>query len=162
MNGASSRWKTPKTRRSSGIGSAWSSTRRSQYGYSSAWTMWMPADWRPRRAPPGTRPGPRPRTGGRLRVVLHQLLHVQGGLAVREQACQVERHVDAGGDAGGGDDVAVLDEALFHHLHVAELAQLPDRAPVGGRPAAGGEAGAGEDEGARADGGDVPRGRPGA
>src|SRR3972149_5004957 len=60
MNGASSRWKTPKTRRSSGIGSAWSSTRRSQYGYSSAWTTWMPADWRPRRAAPASCPAPRP------------------------------------------------------------------------------------------------------
>src|SRR3972149_1005501 len=58
MNGASSRWYTPYTRRSSGTGSAWSSTLRSQYGYSSVWTMWIPADWRPRRAPPARR-GPR-------------------------------------------------------------------------------------------------------
>ena len=81
---------------------------------------------------------------GRRGVVLHEGLHLAGVLGRLEQADEVERHVDAGGDAGGGDDVAVVHPAaLLDDLDVAaEVAQLLLGAPVRGGALALEEAGA--------------------
>jgi hypothetical protein len=66
----------------------------------------------------------------------------------------VERHVDAGGDAGGGEVLAVFDPAAADRVS-AELLQLLEVEPVAGRLAALEQAGGAEDERAGAD-----RGRP--
>ncbi len=65
----------------------------------------------------------------------------------------VEGHVDTGGDAGGGDDVALVDDA-FVGADVdggVVLAEPVDRAPVGGGALAVEETVGGEEEGTGAD-----------
>ena len=81
---------------------------------------------------------------GRRGVVLHEVLDLAGFLGAFELADEVERHVDAGGDARGGDDVAVVHPALaVDDLDVAaEVAQLLLGAPVRGGALALEEAGA--------------------
>ena len=78
-------------------------------------------------------PAPRSKTG-RLRVVLHHLLNAFRRGGVLQEADEVQGHVDAGGDAGGRDDVAVVHPALSVDdcCVAAEVLKLGDRAPVGG------------------------------
>ena len=45
-----------------------------------------------------------------MRVVLDAAAYLAGAFGAREPGDQVEGHVDAGGDAGAGDEVAVVDE----------------------------------------------------
>src|SRR6266516_5742966 len=97
----------------------------------------------------------------RLGVVLdvppyfaRSLLRVQAGH-------EVERHVDAGRDAGGGDDLAGIDEAcLGSDLDVAaQLAEVVERAPVRRRRATVEQSGVGEGQCAGADAGYQRSGR---
>jgi hypothetical protein len=70
-----------------------------------------------------------------------------------------ERQVDAGGHAGGGGDVPVLDEDRVRvdvHGRVLVTQAVAVR-PVGGHAPAVEEAGLGEEEGTRADGSDALR-----
>jgi hypothetical protein len=67
---------------------------------------------------------------------------------------QVEAHVDSGGHAGRGEDIAVVDVELVGpqvDLRVPAL-QPVGQLPVGGRPAPVEQAGGGEGERSRADG----------
>src|SRR5215203_20925 len=77
--------------------------------------------------------------------------------AAEEGLDDVEGHVDAGGDAGGGDD-AVVDHpgGAFDGDARAEGVQGVEGGPVGGGPAAFQKAGLAQEEGAGADGGDLP------
>lgn len=70
-------------------------------------------------------------------------------------SANAQRAPDAGGDAGRGDDPAVIDEAgLLDYLGVREgFAQPRDRDPVGGGALLIEEAGVGQEQGAGADAG---------
>ena len=71
---------------------------------------------------------------------------------------QVQRQVDAGRDARGGDDVAVVDDALALADVGAELAQVLDRGVMGDRGAAAQDAGLGQQHRAGADAADPAAG----
>ena len=91
---------------------------------------------------------------GGLGVVLDAQLDGLGDLGADLLADQVQGHVDPGGDAGGGDDLAVLDEAAADRVG-AEVAQRLEVEPVAGDALALEQAGGAEHERAGAD-----RGRP--
>src|SRR6478672_10009962 len=88
---------------------------------------------------------------GRRRLVLDVAPHAPRHLLVMEPPHQVERHVDAGGDARRGDDVAVVDEPRLRVDVGPELGERLDGTPVGGRRPAGEEARLCVDERAVAD-----------
>lgn len=48
-------------------------------------------------------------------VVLDFIRHAFSGRKTEQSADDVERHVDASGDAGGGDDIAIIHPAGFGH-----------------------------------------------
>src|SRR5919106_830408 len=91
---------------------------------------------------------------GWVGVVLDPQLDRLGDLGAGLAADQVEGHVEAGGDAGGGDRLAVLDEAAADRVG-PELPQALEEEPVRGCPLALQQAGGAEDQRAGAD-----RGRP--
>ncbi len=73
---------------------------------------------------------------------------------------QGQHQVDAGGDAGGGPELAVVDEdrVFFNHQFGMAAAQFLAVFPVGGDTAPRQQAGGGEHESAGADRADAPRG----
>src|SRR6059058_5047034 len=83
---------------------------------------------------PRTHSEHRPRNGlvRRLRVTLDVAAHLARLVRCAETADEMQCHVDAGRDSGGGDDVSVVDEALVRPRFdvTAERQQLVERAPV--------------------------------
>jgi hypothetical protein len=72
---------------------------------------------------------------GWLGVVLDAAPDLPGAFGAGEASDQVQCHVDTGADAGGGDEVAVVDPAVgWADLHSGvKPAQLVPRGPVGRR-----------------------------
>ena len=68
---------------------------------------------------------------GSYSIELDRLCHV----VTRNPLREAERHVDAGGHAGGGDDLPLLDDPLVRRL-CAEFLQAVERQPVTRRPEA--------------------------
>ena len=91
---------------------------------------------------------------GRVGVVLDAELDRLGDLRPDLAGDQVQGHVDPGGDPGGGDDLAVLDEAAADGVG-AVGAQLVELEPVRGRALSLQQPGGAEQQRAGAD-----RGRP--
>src|ERR1700709_1762359 len=90
----------------------------------------------------GARTPPRPRAAsagtrgvmsdGRLGVVLDGAPDLPSSIVAGQAGNEVQRHVDAGAHAGGGDDVAVVDPAvvLANFDARVERTQLIQRGPV--------------------------------
>src|SRR5579884_671727 len=99
-----------------------------------------------------------PHTGALVRrpwVVLDVTTHLAGFLRGAEPTDQVERHVDTGRNARGGDHLAAVDEAFIGARDdvAAERQEFVERAPIGRRRPTVEEAGIGVDKRARADAG---------
>ena len=86
---------------------------------------------------------------GRLGVVLEHAPHPLGLLLSAQPVDEVEGHVDAGRDPGGGDDVAVVDVALVGSDVDGGIdgGQSLERPPVGGGRTVLQQAGGGQDQG---------------